>query len=185
MSEADPNSPYGRPKIEIDWKEFDKLCRFGCTKREIADWYSCSESAIEEAVKREKQMTFTMYHATHLAKTKVSLRRKQLEMALEKENVEMLKLCGKIHLNQTDKIQLDMNVDVRITDQRVVEMSQELLDLINDRPIVVSDKGLLARDSAETPVIGINDQGATIPNEEDSFSKSVQEKPLPHDKIST
>ena len=47
-----------RPQIEIDWKQFNKLCAIQCTKAELAEWFNCSEDTISRAVKRKYKMSF-------------------------------------------------------------------------------------------------------------------------------
>ena len=43
----------GRPRIEIDKEEFEKLCDIQCTLTEIAGWFRCSPDTIENWCKRE------------------------------------------------------------------------------------------------------------------------------------
>lgn len=92
----------GRPKIEINWEEFDKLCSLHCTLIEIADWFGCSEDTIENRVKEEKGMLFSDYFKKKSSGGKLSLRRKQFEVAL-KGNTTMLIWMGKQCLGQVDK----------------------------------------------------------------------------------
>lgn len=92
----------GRPKIEIDWDEFDKLCNMQCTLVEIAGWFDCSEDTIERRVKEKYEITFAERYKKKSAKGKISLRRKQMEVA-SSGNVTMLIWLGKQYLNQRDK----------------------------------------------------------------------------------
>lgn len=92
----------GRPKIDIDWDEFKKLCQMQATLVEISGWFDCSEDTIERRVQEEYGITF----AEHFKKTssggKASLRRMQFQSA-EKGNVTMQIWLGKQHLDQKDK----------------------------------------------------------------------------------
>ena len=43
--------PKGRPRIEIDFAEFEKLCFIQATLEEIAGWFDCTTETIEARVK--------------------------------------------------------------------------------------------------------------------------------------
>lgn len=93
----------GRPLIEIDWKEFDKLCELQCTQEEIASFFDCSVDTIDRAVKRTHHVNFAEYFAQKRQKGKISLRRKLWEMA--NKNVTMQIWLSKQHLGFTDKVE--------------------------------------------------------------------------------
>lgn len=92
----------GRPRIEIDWEQFDKLCAMQATLVEIASWFNCTIDTIENRCKSDQGMLFSEYWAQKAAKGKISLRRKQLDVAMS-GNVSMLIWLGKQYLNQKDK----------------------------------------------------------------------------------
>ena len=48
----------GRPRIEIDQKQFESLCGLQCTLAEIASFFQCSEDTIERWCKRTYDITF-------------------------------------------------------------------------------------------------------------------------------
>lgn len=106
----------GRPKIKINWEELDKLCEIQCTLVEISNWFSCSEDTIENRVKEEKGETFSEYYKKKASKGKMSLRRKQIEVA-NTGNVTMLIWLGKQYLEQKDKQDVslkDVSVKVKL-----------------------------------------------------------------------
>jgi len=92
----------GRPRIEIEWTEFDKLCQMVATLTEIAGWFNCSEDTIERRVKEKHKITFAEYHKKKSSSGKISLRRAQFKAALG-GNVTMMIWLGKQHLDQKDK----------------------------------------------------------------------------------
>lgn len=92
----------GRPKIEIDWDQFEKLCQIQCTLVEISEWFGCSEDTVERRVQEKFESTFADLYKKKASKGKISLRRKQFEVALS-GNVSMLIWLGKQHLDQKDK----------------------------------------------------------------------------------
>jgi hypothetical protein len=95
-------SKLGRPRKEIDWEQFDKLCSLQCTLVEIAGWFDCSEDTIERRVEEEYRVTFAEHYKKRSAKGKMSIRRKQFDVAMS-GNVTMLIWLGKQFLGQKDK----------------------------------------------------------------------------------
>jgi len=102
----------GRPRIEIDWVEFDKLCALQATKVEIAGWFECSEDTIENKVKEKHGVTFSVYYEQKRGKGKVSLRRRQYKLAMD-GNATMLIWLGKQYLKQSDKNEVNATVEKR------------------------------------------------------------------------
>ena len=94
----------GRPRIQIDWSQFDNLCKIQCTLREISAFFDCSEDTIERCVKREFGVGFADYFEQKRGLGQISLRRKQFETAMA-GNVTMQIWLGKQILNQSDKIE--------------------------------------------------------------------------------
>jgi IS30 family transposase len=97
----------GRPRVEIDWVDFDRLCAVQCTLAEIATSFEVSEDTIERAVKRERGMSFADYFGQKRKSGFVSLRRKQWELAMA-GNCTMLIFLGKQWLGQSDKQEISV-----------------------------------------------------------------------------
>lgn len=95
----------GRPPVEIDWEDFDKLVRLQCTKEEIAAWFDCSLDTIENKIRDKFEMTFSAYRDQKAPAGRASLRRYQW-LAAQKGNVAMLIWLGKNWLGQTDKVEV-------------------------------------------------------------------------------
>ena len=120
-------SVMGRPRIPIDWEQFDKLCQLQCTLNEIAGWFKCSIDTIENRVKEEFGRTFSDYHNEKRQAGIISLRRRQYEIAMS-GNVTMLIFLGKNLLNQSDKtmhlmaevpqFKLAYNIESEVEDDR-------------------------------------------------------------------
>ena len=91
-----------RPRIEIDWKEFDKLCALQCTLDEFANHFECSVDTIERAVLRDHKQSFAEYFKVKRGRGKLSLRRRQFQKAMDGDTA-MLIFLGKQWLDQTDK----------------------------------------------------------------------------------
>ena len=92
----------GRPKIEIDWDEFEKLCLIQCTLTEIADWFECSEDTIERRCREQKKMLFAEYFKKHAVGGRISLRRSQFKLATA-GNPSLNIWLGKQYLGQREQ----------------------------------------------------------------------------------
>lgn len=98
-----------RPRIEIDFKEVDKLCQLQCTAEEIAGFLNCSVDTLERRIKEEHGVGFADYFQQKRSGGKISLRRKQFQKAME-GNPTMLIWLGKQYLDQAEKQELEHSV---------------------------------------------------------------------------
>ena len=96
----------GPKKIELDWVQFDKLCSLQCPLKEIASWFDCSEDTIERRVIETHGIKFAEYYEQRRGRGKISIRRKQYDVAMS-GNVVMLIWLGKQYLGQSDKQEID------------------------------------------------------------------------------
>ena len=93
----------GRPKIQIDQKQFENLCGLQCTEEEIASFFDCSVDTIERFCSRTYNMTFAEVFKIKRGVGKISLRRSQMKLA--EKYPAMAIFLGKQYLDQTDKIE--------------------------------------------------------------------------------
>jgi hypothetical protein len=100
----------GPKPIQINWEEFDKLCALHCTLEEFACYFDCSVDTIENKVKEAHGVKFSEYFNLKKGAGKVSLRRKQFQVAM-KGNPTMLLWLGKQWLDQKDKQELSTAED--------------------------------------------------------------------------
>lgn len=101
------NGKPGKPRIEIDQEQFEKLCTIQCTLEEIADWFRCSEDTIENWCKRTYQERFKEVTEKFRSKGKASLRRMQFKLA--ERNASMAIFLGKQYLGQKDYVENAIN----------------------------------------------------------------------------
>lgn len=105
--------PAGRPKKELNWEEFDKLCAMQCSQREIAGWFDVSVDTIERRVEETWGIKFAEYFEEKRSAGKIALRRKQFDVAMG-GNVALLIWLGKQYLGQSDKQDVLSNTNIQI-----------------------------------------------------------------------
>ena len=89
-----------RPKkYNIDTEQVEKMASYGCSNREIADFFGCTESLISKS--------YSSFITKGRSKGKIRLRQLQ-HKAAEAGNVTMLIWLGKQRLGQTDKTELEL-----------------------------------------------------------------------------
>lgn len=98
----------GRPRIEIDKTQFEKLCGLQCALIEFASFFNCSEDTIERWCKREYKMSFAEVFNLKRGVGKISLRRAQFRMA--ETNPSMAIWLGKQYLGQTEKQEVAVSI---------------------------------------------------------------------------
>lgn len=91
----------GRPRVDIDRDQFEKLCGLQCTKEEIAGFFDCSEDTIDRWCKRTYGQSFAVVFRQKRQLGCISLRRTQWKMS--EHNVTMAIWLGKQYLGQSDK----------------------------------------------------------------------------------
>lgn len=113
----------GRPTKEIDWNSFESLCAIFCTEIEIAERLGCCVDTLARAVKKHYGETFQQVFKKKCSPGKISLRRKQFEMAIKHSNITMLIFLGKQYLGQSDKIE----THAEPTDPKIIELYRAAL----------------------------------------------------------
>lgn len=94
----------GRPTIEVNWDKFEFACELIATKEEICGLLRVSDATLQRRVKEKYGDTFEGVLRMLSGKTKVSLRRYQLNLA--RTNASMGIWLGKQLLGQTEKIEI-------------------------------------------------------------------------------
>lgn len=70
----------GRPRIPINWEQFDQLVAFQCTQEEIAAFFSCDVDTINNALLREHGVTFSEIWSKRRLFGKIRLRKAQFNI---------------------------------------------------------------------------------------------------------
>jgi hypothetical protein len=101
-------NPVGRPRIEIDYEVFKKLCELQCTAEEISSVMDMSVDTLDLRLKELGYANFTDAYKKYSDHGKMSVRRWQMKAA-ESGNASILIWLGKQMLGQTDKVEADYN----------------------------------------------------------------------------
>lgn len=94
----------GRPQLDIDWEQFEKLCEIQCTAEEVAFWFRCSVDTIERAVKRKYKTTYADIMRQKGVRGRIAIRRELFQLGL-KGNLGALIWLSKNHLGMSDKVE--------------------------------------------------------------------------------
>lgn len=106
----------GRPKKKIDFGQLDKLCHIHCTGEECAAILGMDYDTLNRRLKEEVGKGFAEYFAEKSATGKASLRRRQIQSAME-GNPTMLIWLGKQMLKQQDLSKQEIVADISTTDK--------------------------------------------------------------------
>lgn len=147
----------------VDLEEIKALAQIGCTLEDMAAVLRCSTNWI--TLQMDNNPAFALAMEEGRASMKMSLRRRQLEIAL-KGSVPMLIWLGKQVLGQSDKQEQNVKTEVSITVQRAMEElralpreslieAQRLLEAptINDLPSEVEKQDEKAPDGGGGPPV--------------------------------
>lgn len=93
----------GRPRKELDMEQVKKLVQIQCTAHEVSGYLDISTDTLDRRLKEQGYIGFADYFKKTSTAGKISLRRKQFEVATG-GNVTMLIWLGKQYLEQTDKV---------------------------------------------------------------------------------
>lgn len=116
----------GRPRIQIDKNQFEKLCGLQCTEVEIAAFFNCSIDAIQDFCKREYGTTFADTLNKYGSVGKISLRRSQFKLA--ERSATMAIFLGKQYLDQKD---ITYTSDI---DENVINEVEEMVFNVDEKP---------------------------------------------------
>lgn len=111
-----------RPLLDIKGEDIENLAKIGCSNKEIADHYKCSEDTIS--------VRFSENVAKGRAELKIGLRKMQLKSAMN-GNVVMMIWLGKQLLGQVDRAQIDIT---KIDNEVFIEEARRRLGNESDKP---------------------------------------------------
>ena len=92
----------GRPKAQINQRQFEEMCKWQCTRSEIASFFNVDEKTITTWCKNTYGMDFSSILKIKAENGKTALRHIQFRMA-EAGSERMAIRLGKQYLGQSDK----------------------------------------------------------------------------------
>ena len=108
-----------RPKKEFNQKQIEAMCAIQCTEEEICGIFDCDDVTLNRWCKDTYGKRFSEVYKQKRQGGKMSLRRKQWEMA--GKNPTMAIWLGKQWLGQTDKVEQTVSVISEETRNEVKE----------------------------------------------------------------
>lgn len=99
----------GRPRKDIDQKQFEQLCALQCTIEEVCGWFGITDKTLNAWCKRTYGSTFYEVFKQKRGAGKISLRRNQWQLA--EKNANMAIWLGKQYLGQKDQIEASVEAD--------------------------------------------------------------------------
>ena len=100
-----PKRGRGRPEKPIDWDKLQYLAECQCTATEVAGYFGIDTDTLARRMQKQFGVNYTVYAAKYWEKGKASLRVRQFEAAMDKDNPNntMLVFLGKNYLGQSDR----------------------------------------------------------------------------------
>jgi len=123
------NKKNGRPKISIDWKEFEKLCFLQCTLMEMCEWFHVTDKTLEHRVKEHYGETFSVVFAKKRIGGIISLRRNLFK--LSEKNAAVAIFLAKNWLGMADKQEVKHSGSISNNTEELSD--EELTNIIASR----------------------------------------------------
>lgn len=131
-----------RHKRTIDLDQIHALACIGCTYEEMSQVIGCSKDYIIKQI--ESNPAFAIAIERGHGEMKSSLRRAQLDEAINNRSSTLLIWLGKQYLGQTDKQQIESKHEINITVQRAMDelrnipkeqllAAQEMLTIVQEK----------------------------------------------------
>lgn len=102
----------GRPPIDVDWTKLETYCQYKVTLVDCASLLDMSDRTLETKIRDKYDLTFFDYREQKMARTRINLFSKQVEIAMG-GNTTMLIWLGKNNLGQTDKNELNLGEETQ------------------------------------------------------------------------
>lgn len=115
MAKKPEPKPRGRPEKPIDWKQFETLCGFMCTQKEIANFFHIHRENLCLRAEKHYGEKWADIYERFCAPGLCSLRRNQF--VLSKTNAAMAIHLGKVLLNQKEIV---VNETKTVTSQKAI-----------------------------------------------------------------
>ena len=95
----------GRPRKQIDKKQFEQLCKLQCTITEVCCFFDCDDKTLSKWCNETYGMSFSEIFRIKRGAGQLSLRRYQFQLA--EKNPTMAIWLGKQYLGQRDAVEVE------------------------------------------------------------------------------
>lgn len=112
----------GRPEIAIDKDDFEGLCRINCDLYEIKSFFKCSDDTLQRFCKKTYNKTFAGAYEDFAGEGRIAIRRAQFKVAVQQNNVPMLKYLGEVVLKQRTV----QAIEISGPDQKPIQVHAEI-----------------------------------------------------------
>jgi hypothetical protein len=102
----------GRPRVKIDWAKVDTALTLGANQVQVCGFCECSPSALQDAIQREKGMTFSEYREHKMADTNMKVTQKLLQVAMT-GNLGAIIWWQKNQMGWSDRVEHGFDKDKR------------------------------------------------------------------------
>ena len=99
----------GRPRKEIDNKQFENLCGLQCTLEEVCGWFDVTDKTLDRWCRETYGANFSEVFKQKRGKGKIALRRSQWRLA--ENNATMAIWLGKQYLGQRDAVDIGLQAN--------------------------------------------------------------------------
>lgn len=113
---------------KINKDELEKLMRLYPSEKEAADWFGVTIKTLQRFIRKHFQSSFVQLRDKSFVKTKVGLKRAQIEKALKGDNT-MLIWCGKQYMGQAEKV--ESKTEDTTPQQSIHEKAAKLVAFLN------------------------------------------------------
>ena len=115
----------GRPRKEIDKKQFEEMCKVQCTENEICSILGIGVDKLLSWCLETYDDTFSNVYKKYSENGKMSLRRAQMRLA--QTNASMAIWLGKNMLGQTDR------VDIAVKEEEDDPITKAIKESLNEK----------------------------------------------------
>ena len=134
----------GAPRKELNWEEFEGLCKLQCTEMEMCSYFDIDSNTLELRIKEEYNKTFSEVFKLKRGKGKISLRRKQWNLATD--SPAMAIFLGKNFLGQKDKPDVEIDNDEQISKfltkaNQVTNVYLKMVEAIENGFTIINGRG--------------------------------------------
>jgi len=121
-----PDAVMGRPKKNIDKKQFENLCAIQCTLEEVCAWFDVCDDTLNSWCKDTYGTTFSEVFKEKRQIGKISLRRSGFQLAQKNPAVHIF--YAKNHLGMTDKVETEFNPESLKRAKELLEGVDSVID---------------------------------------------------------